>query len=503
MSRPRRRCTDWDFLLRLSKVLAVNRSTGIDFRSAIIDVSSEVIDGPRAPEIGQLSDLFLKEGVALSTLACKKAIKEWGGSASEITHMVSTTCTHSANPGYDQFVAKNLGLGSDVAKVLLHGVGCSGGLAALRTASTLALGETCQGRPARILVLACELTSPLLRCELDLINRNQETRIGACLFSDCASSMVLGNGLGKTSESSSPIFELMGSITRVIPETSGDLGFDVDTLGWKVVLSQRIPELVASALPSLWADLMKPLVKVPPTTDGTKINGFKVNGTAPNGVTNGVRSDTSEELPIGKRPTLPSDFDWALHPGGLTIITSVEEAMKLQPEDLRASYEIYINHGNSSSATVISVLDRLRSMGLGREYVTSCAVGPGISVEMMLLKRLKGVGNHLQDNSKTESINDKQEGANGIKVAGEHAVLRNGKVENSDGQGQKMRPSLNPDGPVLVQQADHERELIRGSVLTDVTNPSPKKRKHCKNDVVEESNNHRRGADLQNLPGAH
>lgn len=83
----------------------------------------------------------------------------------------------------------------------------------------------------------------------------------------------------------------------------------------------------------------------------------------------------------------PLDFDWALHPGGSTIITSVEKAMKLTPEHLRASYETYINHGNSSSATVFSVLDRLRKMGAGKEHVVSCAFGPGIAIEMMLLKR--------------------------------------------------------------------------------------------------------------------
>ncbi|KAL8957999.1 MAG: hypothetical protein Q9183_005924, partial [Haloplaca sp. 2 TL-2023] len=56
--------------------------------------------------------------------------------------------------------------------------------------------------------------------------------------------------------------------------------------------------------------------------------------------------------------------------------------MKLTPEHLRASYEIYMNYGNSSSATIISVLNKLRESE-GKEKVVACAFGPGIALEMM------------------------------------------------------------------------------------------------------------------------
>lgn len=89
----------------------------------------------------------------------------------------------------------------------------------------------------------------------------------------------------------------------------------------------------------------------------------------------------------GQTP-MARDFDWALHPGGSLIITGVEQAMKLTPEHLRASYEIYMKYGNSSSATILSVLDKLRESE-GKEQVIACAFGPGIALEMMVLKRRK------------------------------------------------------------------------------------------------------------------
>jgi type III polyketide synthase len=113
-----------------------------------------------------------------------------------------------------------------------------------------------------------------------------------------------------------------------------------------------------------------------------------------------VVAPTFDDL-ISTLPNLPpnyrtaSDFDWALHPGGATILSGVERAMNISPEHLRASYDTYINHGNSSSATVISVLDRLRHKdmdgmapdGKVKDFVVGCAFGPGIAIEMCMLKR--------------------------------------------------------------------------------------------------------------------
>lgn len=172
----------------------------------------------------------MKEGVALSVAASRKAIKEWGGNIEEITHVVSTTCTNSANPGFDHFVVKELGVSANVEKVLLHGVGCSGGLAALRTAANLALGSSFRNKAARVLVLACEISSVLVRSELDLIAETQKVAIGVVLFSDCASAIVLSNGIGESS-GAEPLYELQAWDHQILPDTEHDLGFDVDPKG--------------------------------------------------------------------------------------------------------------------------------------------------------------------------------------------------------------------------------------------------------------------------------
>ncbi|TLS27728.1 hypothetical protein PpBr36_00311 [Pyricularia pennisetigena] len=383
----------------MSKVLAINRYTGIEARSSIGDPEHPIVNDAAAPSIAELHKVFMSDGVPLAVSAARKAFEDAGmtdpaAAAASITHVVSTTCTDSANPGYDHFVARELGLSDSVEKVLLHGVGCSGGLAALRTAANLALGHAMRGLPARILVMALEVSTTFVRSELDSINAEQNTRIGVCLFSDCGSAVILSNGLGHGLDAKEPAYELLGWQNRTIPDTELDLGFDVDPVGWKVVLTPRVPKLTTSVLESSFASLMASLPPLPP-------NYSKA-----------------------------SDFDWAMHPGGATILTGAEKAMGITPEHMRASYSTYMNHGNSSSATIFSVLDCLRQKDMdaltpgGREpadYVVGCAFGPGITVETcMLRRRRKAAGGGmaatgLQTPPETESEGSRSDDEDGAK----------------------------------------------------------------------------------------
>ena len=342
-------------MYRLEKVLTINRYTGIETRSSIGNADHPIVNCPDPPTIKQLNELFMQEGVKLAVNASRNALKEWGGNPQEITHVVSNTCTGSSNPGFDHLVIKQLGIDRNVEKVLLAGVGCSGGIAAMRTAANLALGSSYRRKPARILVVACEITSLFVRSELESMHKNQEVRIGVCLFSDCASACVISNGVGENS-GLNPIYNIMGWKHEVIEDTYEDLKFDVDPMGWKVVLSARVPSVTSKAVSPAFSALLESIPEL--HKDG--------------------------DLPP------PTDFDWALHPGGSLILTGVQSAMGIEEHHLRASYEIYMEHGNSSSATIMSVMDRLRQPKheeTGRENIIALAFGPGINQELMALKR--------------------------------------------------------------------------------------------------------------------
>ena len=65
--------------------------------------------------------------------------------------------------------------------------------------------------------------------------------------------MILGNGISNRFGEES-LLELLGWEHRLIDDTEQDLGFDVDPLGWKVVLSPRVPKLASAAVPAIFED---------------------------------------------------------------------------------------------------------------------------------------------------------------------------------------------------------------------------------------------------------
>jgi len=89
---------------------------------------------------------------------------------------------------------------------------------------------------------------------------------------------------------------------------------------------------------------------------------------------------------LGKDVMPPEEFDWALHAGGETVIEGVKGTMNLAADQLRATQQIYCIRGNSSSPTVLIVLDTLRTMGRDREHIVAASFGPEVSVEMAMFK---------------------------------------------------------------------------------------------------------------------
>jgi 3-oxoacyl-[acyl-carrier-protein] synthase III len=85
----------------------------------------------------------------------------------------------------------------------------------------------------------------------------------------------------------------------------------------------------------------------------------------------------------------PNDFDWAIHPGGAAILQGAQQTLDLTDDHIRASLETYHSCGNSSSPTVLIVLDRLRSMGQGRDNVVATSFGPGMTIEMCMMTRCR------------------------------------------------------------------------------------------------------------------
>ena len=343
----------------MQKLLQVNQTTMIESRSTIKAIEDPFWSRSVPPSISELDRFFRRAGVDLTVQACKKALRDAKLPPTKVTHTVGVTCTNAGNPGFDLLVCEKLGVPSSTDRTLLHGVGCAGGLSAMRAAAGIAQSCSMRGRPARILVFACELCSINVRADLAEVVESPEvdSKITPVLFSDGAAAFMLCNELASEGDPSQPVYELINWETNTTPKTSGDLQFTMDSLGFKAVLTRQVPTLALQAIEPMFEQLLPHL---PGDSELAK------------------KGDSVEA----------KDFDWALHPGGIAILNGVQDKFKLNEEQLRASFDVYKNHGNSSSPTVLIVLDRLRKMGEGRENVMACSFGPGMTIEMALLKRI-------------------------------------------------------------------------------------------------------------------
>ncbi|KAI1811610.1 chalcone synthase B [Poronia punctata] len=334
----------------LQKLVMVAGQTGIENRAVIESWNDEKWWGPTPPTIEQVHDEFDKYAPPLTARAARKALDESGIAASAITHMVSVTATNCKCPGYDHLVAKELGISEEAERSLIAGSGCAGGLAALRVANSMACAATLRGRPARILVVACELSSINLRAELEAAHKTGKLRIGAALFSDGAAAVVLCNKLALT-EKTPRLFSIVDWAQHVSPDTYDQVSVDTGSNGFLVYLSKHLPGHAAAAV-------HMPLRRL-----------FGGGGKNENGLPD------------------PKKCDWALHAGGAAIIQGVAKSVGITNGQLRATNEIYRTKGNTASVTVLAVLDKLRTMGPGTRDVVICSFGPGLTVEMARLRR--------------------------------------------------------------------------------------------------------------------
>jgi type III polyketide synthase len=328
--------------------LKINDQTGIESR-AVVDMWNDPrwhLDDPPAAEV--VDTVFRLYGTQLAKAAALKALHDAGIDATSITHIVSVTATSSGSRGYDQLVARELGVPETAERVLLNGIGCAGGLAALRVASNLATAAAYRGQKARVLVVACEICSTQIRGELHAASESKAIGIGPALFSDGASALVLCNSHA-LSHNSPKRFSVVDWCTQIVPETGQEMSYNVTSHGFQLSLSKNVPSLASTAVKTPFQNMV-------------------------------MKNDDTIPVPH-------SEFDWALHPGGLAIIKGVQMSLGLPDRALRATSEIYRTRGNTSSVSVLAVLDKIRTLEDRRKDVIACSFGPGLTVEMARLKQ--------------------------------------------------------------------------------------------------------------------
>ncbi len=323
------------------------RLSGIEKRHVIFqhDVVRDVLQGDaasssvflpkgtddRGPTTGQRMSFYAQEAGKLALPAVRQCLDRAGLRPSEVTQLITVSCTGFAAPGVDYELIRNLNMSASVERTHVGFMGCHGAFNALRVARAFTEADPA----ARVLLCAVELCSLHYHYGWD-----PEKMVGNALFADGAAALI-GSSLPAAPDSA---WRVAASGSCLFPDSSNDMTWIIGDHGFEMTLSSRVPGLIGR--------LLRPWLE----------NWLN-----------------RQEL------TIQNVASWAIHPGGPRILTAIEKALGLASDATTVSREVLAACGNMSSATVLFLLDRLRVRRAPRPCV-ALGFGPGLVVEAMLLR---------------------------------------------------------------------------------------------------------------------
>jgi len=281
------------------------------------------------------NDAWTRVAVDLGERAVRAALDAAGLHPVDVDHIFFVTVTGLATPSIDARLVNRLGLRADVKRTPIFGLGCVAGAAGVARAS-----DYLRAYPNETAVLLsvelCSLT--LQRGDVSVANV-----IASGLFGDGAVALVMRGG--DIAELDAPAVIATRSV--FYPGTERIMGWDFVDAGFKVVLSPKVPELVAANIRANVDDFLA------------------AHGLDRARVTH-----------------------WIAHTGGPKVLQAFERALELPDHALRRSWASLRSVGNLSSASVLFVLSELLESGEARpgDRGVLMAMGPGFCAELVLLR---------------------------------------------------------------------------------------------------------------------
>ena len=289
------------------------------------------------PPVSQRMAAYRREALPLALAAVRDSLRQAPDiEAGSLTHLLTVSCTGMYAPGLDIELVAALALPLHVRHTCVNFMGCYAAVNALRLADSIVRADPA----ARVLVVSVEL------CTLHFQKSHEEDHlVSNALFGDGAAACLV---LGQPLPGPTPCLTLQAFHCGLAPEGTQDMAWHIGDFGFEMTLSGYVPALIERGIGQLTADLL-------------------------------------HDLPVRREDIR----HFALHPGGRKILEAIEKALNLSRDDNRHAYRVLREFGNMSSATVLFVLRELLSTIATDDDgapVLSCAFGPGLTMEAMLLK---------------------------------------------------------------------------------------------------------------------
>jgi predicted naringenin-chalcone synthase len=247
---------------------------------------------------------------------------------SEITHLITISCTGMSAPGLDIALVKELNLNPEIYRTSINFMGCYAAIHGLKQADAIARSES----NAKVLVVSVEL------CTLHFQEENKQDYITSnLLFADGAACFQVNSVGGK--------WRLDSFYSRLFLEAEHSMGWQINSEGFLMKLDAEVPDMIFK-----------------------NIKGF-------------VDSAIQKCGDLDTR-----NISWLIHPGGRKILEATARALSLKNEDLATSFSVLKNYGNMSSATLIFILKEMFESE--QKHLFMAGFGPGITMESAMLNRV-------------------------------------------------------------------------------------------------------------------
>ncbi|MBA3913857.1 MAG: type III polyketide synthase [Acidobacteriales bacterium] len=283
---------------------------------------------------GQANNVWIETALDLGKNALCRALNASELAASDLGAIFFVSVTGIASPSIEGRLINRMGLSPNIKRVPIFGLGCVAGAAGIARAADYVRAFPDQAA-ALLSVELCSLTWQ----EDDVSVANL---ISSGLFADGAAAVIVA---GENCAVSGP--RVLDTRSVFYPDTEDVMGWDISEKGFKIVLSRSVPDMVVRHL-------------------AQDVDSFLADHDL-------TRAD------IGS---------WIMHTGGPKVLEATQEALKVDREQLAASWESLREVGNLSSASVLLVLEKFmtRERPQAGTYSILAAMGPGFCSEVVLLQ---------------------------------------------------------------------------------------------------------------------